>query len=390
MTTNDIFFSIIRSEIHGIESASDIFEKLSFESYGQLYTLSKNHDLAHIMAAYLSRKGMLKDDEISNKFNKQLMIAFYREAQKECTLEQLAVILEDARLTHIMLKGAVIRDLYPQAWMRTSCDIDILIKKEDVDLAIETLCKAGYSRTDDSSTHDYSFMSPNNVHVELHYTLAQEGQLSRVDKMLESVWESYVTLDEGRSYRYSMTPEVFILYHLAHMVRHLVYGGCGIRPIIDFWIIQNNMTFDNDKLKAMLEQTKLTKFYDVVAGLSSVWMDNAQHTEQTKLLEGYILTGGVYGTTGNSAQIEAARGVGKVRSFFNLMFLPKSTLEVIYPNLRKHPYMFPFYQVKRWFRIFNRRKRSKIKHLTATRNNVSQTSVESAKLMLEYLGLSDQ
>ena len=104
-------------------------------------------------------------------------------------------------------------------------------------------------------------------------------------------------------------------------------------------------------------------------------------------MELFILTGGVYGTVSNSAAVKAAKGESKLRSFFKLMFLPRKSLEVIYPKLRKHPILYPFYQIKRWFRIFNRRKRNHIGNLTAARNAVNIEDANQTKNLLQNLGL---
>lgn len=98
--------------------------------------------------------------------------------------------------------------------------------------------------------------------------------------------------------------------------------------------------------------------------------------------------GGVYGNTKNSAQIQAAKGSSKVKAFFRLMFLPRENLEVIYPNLKMHPYLFYLYQIKRWFRIFNKKRRNKIKYLTKTRNSVTQIDVDVTKKCLSILDYS--
>ena len=41
--------------------------------------------------------------------------------------------LEKAQIPFVPLKGSVIRKYYPEAWMRTSSDIDVLVHKEDVE-----------------------------------------------------------------------------------------------------------------------------------------------------------------------------------------------------------------------------------------------------------------
>lgn len=388
MTEKEILFLLMRSEIRGTKLDLDMFHNLPLEAYNQLYKFAQKHDLSHIIASILLRMGLLEDDEISNRFNKQLMLAIYRDGQKEDALEQLSIIFENTKIPYIMLKGAIIRNLYPQTWMRTSCDIDILIQKKDTELAIEALCNAGYVRMEDCSTHDYNFMSPNKVHIELHYTLAQGGQLTSSDKILDSVWESYAELVDGYNYKYNIITEVFVIYHLAHMARHIVHGGCGIRPFIDLWLIKKYMIIDDEILYSLLNRAKLLQFYKTAVELSDVWLENRQHNKNTKHLEAFILNGGVYGTTSNAAKVKAASGIGKVQSFLNLMFLPKENLQVIYPNVKKYPIMYPFYQIKRWFRCFDKNKRNKIKHLTEQRNIVTTDEIDATTDLLHRLGLS--
>lgn len=93
--------------------------------------------------------------------------------------------------------------------MRTSCDIDILIHNSDIELVEKVLCSNKFVRYDDSSTHDYNFMSHNKVHIEIHHTLVQDGKISSSDKILSEVWDTYVMAVENCKYRYDITPEFF-------------------------------------------------------------------------------------------------------------------------------------------------------------------------------------
>ncbi len=42
------------------------------------------------------------------------------------------------------LKGSVIRNMYPEPWMRTSCDIDILVEKSSLDVAKKAVQAIGF------------------------------------------------------------------------------------------------------------------------------------------------------------------------------------------------------------------------------------------------------
>ncbi len=386
MNIEQTMFALLRSEVCGYKLNESKNSELSFEVRAKLFILSAKHDLSHIIASALSKIEISEKDEITELFRKNLIMSVYRDEQKSYALKQACDVLEQAEIPHIPLKGSVIRDFYPQSWMRTSCDIDILIHPEDCDHAISKLCEAGFVRAQDASTHDYSLMSQNGVHVELHYTLTQGRGFSETDNLLKEVWNYAVPVGEGK-YRYSLTNEIFILYHIAHMARHFVHGGCGIRSFIDLWIIKNNMPYDNEKLIQLLTEVKLLDFYEGALALSNVWLDGKTHTLVTKKMETFVLTGGSYGTTANSAAIRAAKGEGKVSFFIKLMFLPRENLAVLYPRLRKYPYLFPFYQIKRWFRIFNKDKRKKIGCFTTVRNSVTYDEAEETIKLLKSLGL---
>lgn len=387
MCVEKIMFALIRSEICDSSVSEDLQSNLTKEKYKELFILSRKHDLSHIVASALSRIGFLSDDEVSRAFRQELMKSVYRDAQRGYAINLTEDLLEGAKIPHIVLKGSVIRHVYPQSWMRTSCDIDILIHKSDIESVENILCGNKYVRLDDSSTHDYNFMSPNKVHIEIHHTLTQDGELSSTDELLKSVWTNYAIPETGCKNRYSMTPELFVIYHLAHMGRHLLHGGCGVRPFIDLWLINKRYSFDFSKLNDMLTKCNLLALYEVSTELSKVWLEDYKHDELTERLEKYILCGGVYGTTTNAAKVKAASGIGKVRSFFNMIFLPKENLEVLYPNLKKHPILYPFYQIRRWFRYFDKNKRNKLKHLTKQRNMVTTDETNETAVLLKQLGL---
>ena len=109
-------------------------------------------------------------------------------------------------------------------------------------------------------------------------------------------------------------------------------------------------------------------------------------------MESFVLTGGVYGSATNAAAVKASKGESKFKSFFKLMFLSRKRLEIIYPSLHKHPILLPLYQIKRWLRIFNSKKRKRILNLVAARNSVSKNEIDCVGDLLEALkikGLSN-
>ena len=382
-----ILFSLICAEIRGTKVDESILDKCkNSENLLRLYQLSKKHDLSHLIGSILSEYKILCKNETSTQFQQQIILAVKRYEQKKHELNQISNLLEEAKISFVPLKGAFIQNLYSKPWLRTSCDLDILIRKEDCDKTVDLLTKNGYHRMNDASAYDYAFLTPGKVSLELHYSLSQGKEMKDVNEILEDVWNYCNPLD---SYKYcnQMKNEMIVFYHVAHMAKHFICGGCGIRPFIDLYLLRENGYCNSELLSELLKKANLIPFYQATMDLIKVWFDCQEHSSLTQQMEEYVLIGGVYGTIKNSAKVKSAKGESKTTSLFKLIFLPRKNLEIIYPNLRKHPLLLPFYQVKRWFRIFNRKKRKHVSDLTNARNSVSKNESNSVRQLLEGLGL---
>lgn len=387
MCVTSIMFSLIHSEISGAAYDDAIKTELtSSERLKELYELSSRHDAAHIVASALSKANLLGDDAVSEAFKKALKIAIYRDAQREYTIEQIVSLFENAKIPHILLKGSVIKKYYPFSWIRTSCDIDVLVKKEDTDSAMKTLLNAGYVRTEDTSDCDYSFAAPNKVHVELHFTLIQDGELPAADKIVNTVWDT-VILEQGKSYCYNMPAEMFIFYHLIHLGKHLLHGGCGIRPVVDLWLLENKMSYDKYLLNDMLSACGLTTLYETVSALGEVWLENREHTEKTLILEKYIINGGTYGKFESSMVVQMKKRGGKIKYILSKIFVSYDELKLHYPLLENRKALMPIMEVCRWFKLIFGGHMKRITKDIKRNNSISKDVVENTQSVLDIIGL---
>ena len=131
-----VFFALIRFEF-GAELSQEIKNLIKIDLLQPLFKLSKRHDLAHLIGDALYKNRLLPENsEVKKRFLQERSMAVYRYEQIQYEFEQICSVLEEERIPFVPLKGSVIRNLYPQPWMRTSCDIDVLVKKKDLSLAI--------------------------------------------------------------------------------------------------------------------------------------------------------------------------------------------------------------------------------------------------------------
>ena len=133
MTESTILFALLRHQICGESVCEEVRQAITPEILPRVYRLAAAHDLAHLAGQSLSQLKLLGDDEISQKFKQAAMQAVYRYVQLNFEYEQACAVLEKAKIPFMPLKGSVLRDSYPEAWMRTSSDMDILVKPEKLE-----------------------------------------------------------------------------------------------------------------------------------------------------------------------------------------------------------------------------------------------------------------
>ena len=222
--------------------------------------------------------------------------------------ENITNLFNQVGIDHIFLKGVVIREFYPERWMRTSADLDLLVREEQYDLAIETL-KKEYTLEGKGTVHAV-FKTMDGLTIELHHTLIHETENPASAKVTDRVWDdarpariarpsgagaqtaetetrteigaqssgagaqtaeietrtetgarsaaaeataaetsarSADTTRASATHEYEMSPEMFIFYYIAHMVNHFESGSCGIKSFSDLWYI--NRAIENGLLE---------------------------------------------------------------------------------------------------------------------------------------------
>lgn len=345
-TIRDMLFYLIGCELRG--ETAELDRELSEEELAALYHLAKLHDLAHLIAEALNKAGEMPTGKIGAALQKQWVLSTYRYEQIHYEFLRICDALEKAKIPHIPLKGSVIREYYPEPWMRTSCDIDILVKEEDLEQAERVFMETLGYRWEAKGTHDVAFYSGGDVHIELHFDLIE--RLPSVRPVLEKVWTTSVVA-EGFSYRRFMSDEMFYFYHIAHTAKHFLQGGCGVRPLMDLWILEHKIPHDEEKRAALLKKGKLHTFATEAEKLAEVWFGDGTAEPVTQDMENYILKAGVYGSMENRIATEDKPKGGKIGYFFSRVFLCYAALKIQYPVLEKHKWLYPVCQVRRWFRL---------------------------------------
>lgn len=382
MPAKKLLFDLLRCEICGHTLPRAIESSLNEEILSELFDIASSQDLAHLLSDVLIKNGLIeKDTEIGQKFYRTQVLAVYRYENINFALDKVCSLLESLEIPFIPLKGSVIREYYPESWMRTSTDIDILVHPEDFEKTLSLLQQNSYKMSTRSS-HDVTLKAQNGVHIELHFSLLEESYLFPSNHILQNPWD-YTVPYNGCRYRTCFTDEMLYFYHIAHMAKHLINGGCGIRFFIDTYLL-NRAEFGGEKRANLLANGGLLDFEKTAAHLAEVWFGEENHTALSHDLENWVLSAGIFGDIENYVAIRRENS-SKLKYVLSRLFLPYSELKLYYPKLEKHPFLLPFYHIAR---IVRHIKTGRLKYSSnELKKSLQDNQDTSSALLLKKLGL---
>ena len=381
-----ILMNLIKCSIHKENIDVQQYCALSQEEKEQLFQLCSKHSISVIVGDVLGKSKMIEKTPDVKKLINESFMSVYRYEQSQTEIKKITHVLTELKIPYILLKGPRVRKYYPEPWLRTSCDIDILIHEEDLDLAINGLMEKCSYKKQERNYHDVPLVSPNNILLELHFNIKEN--MDNLDKVLIKVWDYSSPLDKDSCLEYEQSNEFFLFHLLAHTAYHFQHGGCGIRSILDLYLIHHQMPYNNEKLRMLCREAKIETFYEYVIQLSEVWFGESSHTPVTSAMEEYILHGGTYRTKDNSIAMEQTRqGGGHVRYIRNRIFMPYKALKMKYPILERHKYLTPIYQIVRWYKALSSGKLKKYTAELHLSKRINQEQLGSAEKLLEALKL---
>ncbi len=373
----EVILALLRFAVFGENLSDEIKSIIGEEILSELYTFSDRQDLAHLVGFSLKKNGLLsKESDTFSSFEKKLAYALFRSERIEHQREKLCDTLEEFGIEHIALKGAVVRNFYPETWMRTSSDADVLIPEDRLDEATSLLIKKLQYTLKERGDHDVSFTAPGGENMELHFDLVGENLMPDAEKVLKRVWDMALSC-EGKKFEKKLPSEFFLFYHIAHMAKHINNGGVGIRFFLDYDLLREKMVYDKDLYRKLLQHGRLETFEKEVFNLCEKWFHGGEGSEKAQLLEDLVFSVGIFGE--QKQFIAVRRGnMGKIAYLKARIFASYETLCRMYPSLEGKKYLMPLYQIRRFFNHF--RYAGFHKTINEAKKNLAMPSEEGEKM----------
>ena len=340
----EYFLDVIRCAVKGEKPEPP---SVSIDWSG-LITLSKRQEAYSLIAAVLPEEYLPKEEaERLNNYHKSELVRIIAVKNELAALKEE---LADAGISFMLLKGSRLKEYYPKESMRQMSDIDILYDVNKRKALIDIMKAYKYTLVSWSENSD-------DFHKEPYYTFEFHRELFFDDygfcPDFSFVWDNAVPAADN-PYEQLMSNEDMYLHSIAHLYKHNLLGGFGIRFLCDLYLMltkQENMDFKY--ISEKLEEMGLAEFEDFIKKLTFTIFDGGEFdVEQLEFLS-TMMDFGIYGdkTVGRRLMYERFKKETNSTSMFKyvaLRMFPKSEyMKRTYSVLNDKPYLLPFYYIKR-------------------------------------------
>lgn len=352
-----------------------------------------------ILSAYESGK-FAADAAVINQMKTQIAATVVLGLQREKFLETVLKKFEESSIKCILLKGALLADLYPNPSLRISGDIDLYVKEKDEVAAIKILREAGF---------EVEPRMKNEYHSECHHKIIKSLELhvSLYEDYCSDLWFNSIAFDTDKTVRYTTkagysytaldTNEQF-LFNILHLIKHFLSSGVGIRQICDIMLFEekNREKINEQRYKEAMKSLKFDYFMDCCNAIAVkylgakrenlIWInEKAVKSEDCEKILTDIEEGGIFGHNNpnrrgfskaytdaickakfsdGGAEYMSNRNKGTLVS---RIFLNYDNMKKIYPYLKRGKWLLPFAWLHRGLRfVFGGKAEDKEKSAAAT------------------------
>ena len=344
--------------------------------YEQVYSVAKGQHIDGIVGFVTSSYNLISDKAIAQKFSNSYISLITINTNQVYQFNKAAQILIDNNIDFTVFKGYCVRSIYPVPELRSFSDVDILIKEKDRNKSHKLMLDYGYDCTVDyGNVYNYK---KGIEYYELHTSLLGVDVLEdkNINEYLKNAWEHTHKTDSGI---YEFDDEFHLIYLIAHIAKHIQYGGAGIRMYLDIALfIKNKKAFDYEHFVSTTNILSFDKFACTVISAACEWFSidipsavkNEHNVSSDTLNELYSFTidKGLFGNTATSSgeatvQLMKKRGSKhpKIDAFLSVTFPNIKTMKLKYTYLEKAPYLLPVAWVHRAFANIGRIKSKKRK-----------------------------
>lgn len=340
-------------------------EQLGNPDWVRLSGLAKIHNVTG-MLGYMTYSHKLCDDgKVLSELRQSCFATMAKFNQKYAHAMHFLDTLSDHGIDHIIMKGAVLRNLYPIPELRTFSDIDLVIRKEDRARTHQLMLDLGFQiKTDWEPVYSYYKGAE---HYEIHTELLEVNVSDKVDykSYFQNPWPHTKCI---RDHRYELTPEFHFLYLITHIAKHIHGSGAGIRMYLDIAVFLQvyGASLDWRYVFKELDFLQLRKFAETVLRAVEIWFQVPSPVPLLKLSDEimdafteFTLEAGIFGKNNRDSAVAALKnessptGTKRLRYLIRRIFPSADRIKRRYTYLEKYPWLLPVAWIHRLTKNFH-------------------------------------
>lgn len=322
------------SAVNGTEAEPDCLTAIDMDA---LYNFACEQKMEALAAYALDAAGVHEPrfaDALDSEIRRAILF--------DLDLNAVLAGLEERKIWHLPLKGAVMREYYPQIGMRQMADFDILFDPQRAEDVRELMESLGFRTVHYGQGHQDDYQKEPVSHFEMHRMLFSDHDQQLLYRYFQDFADRRLP-EEGFRCRFSN--EDFYLFMLAHAFKHADYSGIGLRALLDIYVflVRFEDHMDWDYLRRELDACGILDFEDESRRLAQKIFIEGKTDD---LDDAELRTLSLYaqaGMYGNDELLYRRRveKTGRLGYFLGKMILPMNKVKRFYPFFYSHKFLLP-------------------------------------------------
>lgn len=348
-------FSLLAARLNGVECEAQCTYDLH-----EIYKFAKTQSITS--AAYVAVLPYLDNPqytELAKKWKHDYKESLYQSIQYESESNDICSCLSSLGYRHMLLKGAILKNYYPDIAMREFCDCDIFCEEAFSEELKEYMLSIGYE-VNAKIENCISYKKFPFYLFEIHKTLIEK-------KDNKPIWDYYSSInnkllpDDENEFSLHFTDEDFYIYMTTHTYLHYSSFGTGVRALLDTYVFlkQKGSSLNFDYISQEMQKLGISEYESTLRSLSTKMLSYPQELslseDELEMLR-YMSRSATYGVWNNyvcnTLKTEYDNGntfIQKLRYIAKRIFPDKQAIKASYPLIENHPCLLPFGYIHRIF-----------------------------------------
>lgn len=289
-------------------------DTLTQNEWSSLVQEAQNHDILPLLTHAVNNSQAFSTTEkhfqfAIKEYSRRRVIY---QASATAEFELLYLFLSERGLNPIVIKGIILRSLYPNPELRHSSDEDLLIKADEFPLYHQAMLDYGLTlvNPDEDIYQAYEVAYKNtkkHLYIELHKLLfsPESNAYADLNSLFECVQDWCISVMIYGQKFYTLSPTDHLLYLICHAFKHFLYSGVGIRQVADMVLFINTYEecIDWHHIFSACKSVHIDVFSAALLKIGYThlnlnskpsYFSEIQVDEEPLLID--IMTGGLYGT----------------------------------------------------------------------------------------------